>query len=266
VRTLAEIIDGGLYHAAVERNLRNTNSVAHPDSEEYRESIAKRSVVRETVLKVMDSERLDALAYPTLRRTAARIGEAQRGGNCSLSSVSDLPAITVPAGFAQDDGLPVGLELLGRQFSDGTLVKFAYAFEQGTRHRRPPALTSPPAANGSAHLEVRATGSGHVPPVDSPAAASVRLDFDAATRRLGYAIELSGVNAEDVLSVDVHRGAQGARGPIVLVLSRFGPLASAGEVVLSPSEAAELAAGGLYLDVHTRKYVSGEVRAQLAVR
>jgi Asp-tRNA(Asn)/Glu-tRNA(Gln) amidotransferase A subunit family amidase len=46
----------------------------------------------------------------------------------------------VPAGFA-DDGMPVGLELLGRRFAEPGLLKLAYAFEQATHHRRPPALT-----------------------------------------------------------------------------------------------------------------------------
>jgi Asp-tRNA(Asn)/Glu-tRNA(Gln) amidotransferase A subunit family amidase len=266
VRTLAEILDGGLYHAAVDRNLRNTNSVASPDTKEYFESVAKRVVVREAILKVIAAEQLDALAYPTFKRTAARIGEAQRGGNCSLSSVSDLPAITVPAGFVPDDGMPVGLELLGRQFSDGNLVKFAYAFAHATRHRRPPAITSPSGTNGSAQIEVRATGSGQVPPINSEGVATVRLDFDASTRRLEYDIAFSGVDAGDVLSVDVHRGAPGARGPIVLVLSSFSIPAASGQVVLSPADASELLAGRLYIDVHTRKHVAGEIRAQLAVR
>jgi amidase len=45
----------------------------------------------------------------------------------------------VPAGFA-DDGMPVGLELLGRSFAESDLLRLAYAFEHATRHRHPPAL------------------------------------------------------------------------------------------------------------------------------
>ena len=62
------------------------------------------------------------------------IGEMQMGNNCRLSANSGLPAIVVPGGFTAD-GLPVGVELLGRA------IKFAYAYEQATHHRRPPAST-----------------------------------------------------------------------------------------------------------------------------
>jgi len=51
----------------------------------------------------------------------------------------------VPGGFTSD-GLPVGIEFLGRAFSEGTLLKLGYAFEQGTQHRKPPAST--PALSG----------------------------------------------------------------------------------------------------------------------
>lgn len=58
----------------------------------------------------------------TIRRTAARVGEPQPGNNRAVSSVSGLPAITVPAGRAAD-GLPVGIELIGRAFDKPTLVR-----------------------------------------------------------------------------------------------------------------------------------------------
>jgi Asp-tRNA(Asn)/Glu-tRNA(Gln) amidotransferase A subunit family amidase len=48
----------------------------------------------------------------------------------------------VPAGFTPD-GLPVGLEMLGRAFAESRLIALAYAFEQGTGHRRPPVTTPP---------------------------------------------------------------------------------------------------------------------------
>jgi amidase len=50
-----------------------------------------------------------------------------------------VPAVTVTGGF-YDSGLPFGLEFSGRPFHDGDLLGFAYAWEQATHHRRPPAL------------------------------------------------------------------------------------------------------------------------------
>jgi amidase len=74
---------------------------------------------------LMERERLDALVFPTW--TGAAIG-AKAG----------YPSIIVPAGYTSD-GAPVGLTFLGRAWSEPTLVGLAHAFEQVTRHRRPPA-------------------------------------------------------------------------------------------------------------------------------
>lgn len=55
--------------------------------------------MKQTMLKVMTEQKLNALAYPTLRRKPARIGEPQRGTNCQLSASTGLPAISFPGGF-----------------------------------------------------------------------------------------------------------------------------------------------------------------------
>ena len=67
-------------------------------------------------------------------------GETQPGSNCVLSATSGLPAIVVPGGYTPD-GLPVGVEMLGRPFAEADLIRLAYSYEQGTHHRRPPAST-----------------------------------------------------------------------------------------------------------------------------
>jgi Asp-tRNA(Asn)/Glu-tRNA(Gln) amidotransferase A subunit family amidase len=142
VRSLSEILEKGLFHPAVEQSFRRANEVASLDSDEYRAARGKQSRLRELLLKTMDDHRVAALVYPTLRRTAAKIGEPQSGGNCAASAATGLPAITVPAGFA-DDGMPVGVEFLGRPFAELDLLRLAYAFERATQHRRPPPLTPP---------------------------------------------------------------------------------------------------------------------------
>ena len=48
-----------------------------------------------------------------------------------------VPTIVVPAGFTAQN-LPAGLCFLGRPYDDGNLIRYAYAYEQATKHRRPP--------------------------------------------------------------------------------------------------------------------------------
>ena len=62
------------------------------------------------------------------------------GNNRRLSPITAFPAITVPAGFTVD-GLPIGIEMLGRAYSEGMLLGFAYAYEQATKNRQPPSTT-----------------------------------------------------------------------------------------------------------------------------
>jgi Asp-tRNA(Asn)/Glu-tRNA(Gln) amidotransferase A subunit family amidase len=95
------------------------------------------------VLATMAEHDLDAMLYPTLSEPPVDIPEAegeypdQEGSNCNLSAATGLPAITFPGGFT-DDGRPVGLELIGRPWTEGRLIELAYAYEQRTEHRTAP--------------------------------------------------------------------------------------------------------------------------------
>ena len=106
VKSLDEIVEKGLYHYSVEGRYRSSMEVENLDTAEYGEAIAKRDEVRQAVIELMDEHALDAIVYPTIRQTAAPIGSPQGGSNCRLSAISGLPAVTVPAGFAED-GMPV---------------------------------------------------------------------------------------------------------------------------------------------------------------
>jgi amidase len=140
VHSLAEILASGRYDPAVEGVFKRAEAVESRDSAAYRASLDKRKSVREAVLLAMKENRLTALAYPTLRRKAATIGQPQGGSNCQLSATTDLPAMATPAGLT-DDGVPVGFELLGEPFSEATLLRMAYAYEQAVKPRRPPKTT-----------------------------------------------------------------------------------------------------------------------------
>jgi len=140
VRTLDEVLASGRVHPDVEPNLRRSHAVESRDTKEYWQHVAKRDLLRQAVLQAMADHRLDALAYPPIRRKANIIGEPQAGTNCHLSANSGLPALVVPAGFTTD-GLPVGIELMGRPWSEALLLRLGYAYEQSTGHRRPPVNT-----------------------------------------------------------------------------------------------------------------------------
>lgn len=88
---------------------------------------------------VMKKNRLDALVAPTggpAWPTDWINGDHFTGGYSSASAVAGYPHITVPAGYVF--GLPVGISFFGGAFSEPTLIKIAYAFEQATKARRPP--------------------------------------------------------------------------------------------------------------------------------
>jgi len=126
------------------------------DDPGYLNVIKAREALRQNLLKLMADESLDAIVYATFDHQPTVIapevetnpepGDGYgKGDNRSLSPAVGFPALTVPAGFTSD-GLPVGLELLSRPFTESLLLGFGYAFEQGTDHRRPPA--SAPALDG----------------------------------------------------------------------------------------------------------------------
>ena len=88
---------------------------------------------------VMDRERLDVIVVPTAGPawTIDLLGGDHGGGSTTTpAAVSGYPSITVPMGFVSE--LPVGLSFIGRPWSEGLLIKLAFAFEQTTKHRRAP--------------------------------------------------------------------------------------------------------------------------------
>lgn len=260
VGSLQDILDRGLYHAALESRYRARNRVERRDSDAYRAALAKRSSVREAVIAALERERLDALAYPSIRRKAARIGDPQRGSNCQLSASSDLPALSVPAGFTAD-GMPVGLELLGLPFADARLVALGYSFEQSYHPRRPPPET-PPLVAGRAPDPVAygVVASG----VDARAVG--RFEFDVTTGRLSYEVSVSGVPAGRVYSISLQRAVEGDTGPVVHRLSGPGVAAASGTLELSVTDRAALAESRLYMSVYAAGYPGAAARGVLVPR
>jgi amidase len=100
-----------------------------------------RRLAREGIDKPLREQRLDAIVAPTggpAWLTDHVNGDAFLGSSASPAAVAGYPAITVPMG--QAEGLPIGLTFVGPAWSEGRLLQLAYAYEQGTKHRKPPVL------------------------------------------------------------------------------------------------------------------------------
>lgn len=102
----------------------------------------RRKALLTAVVTTMDRLELDALIYPSWSNPPRKIGDSEspHGNNSPvIAPHSGQPAITVPMGYF-DNSLPLGLQILGRPFSEQKLFQFAFAYEQSTRHRKPPPL------------------------------------------------------------------------------------------------------------------------------
>jgi len=156
VKTLSEILLSGKVVPSRAHALMNV--IGHSTDEPgYLQLLLIKDELRLAVLTAMADQRLDVLVYATFDHPPVRIppdvmtrtviDSTGPGNNRRLSPVIGFPAMTVPAGFTAD-GLPVGLEFMGRAFAEPTLFRLAYAYEQGTHHRTPPPTT--PALRGEA--------------------------------------------------------------------------------------------------------------------
>ncbi|MBM3842743.1 MAG: amidase [Verrucomicrobia bacterium] len=118
-----------------------------PDPARILEGIRAREQLLQNMAQAMADARVTALAYKAVEHQPTLIAEAttppyrSNGGVVSLNTfLIHTPTITVPMGFTPD-GIPAGLAFLGLPFSDAELIRLAFAYEQATRHRRPPAST-----------------------------------------------------------------------------------------------------------------------------
>ncbi len=147
VKSLAEIIKSGKFHPSGQRRLEMAEKDAEngPDSAACEANRLYRGQVREAVVQTMERLKLDAFVYPTWSNPPRLIGDLNtpHGDNSQFfSPTTGFPAVTVPMGHTRGT-LPAGMTIYGRAWSEATLLKFAYAYEQATRHRRPPVVTPP---------------------------------------------------------------------------------------------------------------------------
>jgi amidase len=146
VRSLEEIISSGKFHPKIRDNITKSQGLEMDDS--YRLRLQKRSELQQRVMKIMADERLDAIMFPHQQRLVVPIGETQLERNGALGAVTGFPSIVVPGGFSSPTstatiGVPVGIEFLGRPWSEKLLIEIGYGYEQTTKHRRLPPIIPP---------------------------------------------------------------------------------------------------------------------------
>jgi Asp-tRNA(Asn)/Glu-tRNA(Gln) amidotransferase A subunit family amidase len=138
--TLEEIYESGLYSEYIADRLKN---MAESDPEPkcgdlYHEP--KNIKLRETIVIEMEKHNLDAFIYPTWSNPPRLIGDMDSPAGDNSQKIpphTGLPGFTVPMGYTYNQ-LPAGLQIVGRLFSEPTLIEIAYSYEQATKHRKPP--------------------------------------------------------------------------------------------------------------------------------
>jgi len=147
VKSLKDVIDFNNQHRADEMPYFGQDQFLKAEAKgplttkEYVDALAANHHLtrKEGIDFVIDKFKLDALVAPSdspAWLTDLVDGDHQIANNTSAAAVAGYPHITVPAGFVH--GLPIGISFFGRAWSEPTLIKFAYAFEQATKARKPP--------------------------------------------------------------------------------------------------------------------------------
>lgn len=125
-----------------QEQLLNTKAKGALTDEAYTKALEKnRKLSRESIDGPLQKNRLDAIILPTGNPpwiTDLINGDHFLGSSSTPPAVAGYPSITVPMGY--DHGLPVGLSFVGTAWSEGTLLRLAYAYEQATKLRRPPTM------------------------------------------------------------------------------------------------------------------------------
>ncbi len=123
--------------------------LATPSQAEHYAYLNARHELMVSYLKVMADNDLDAIVYKAVEHQPTLIEDGVNPPFVNTKGIPHIntylvypPAIVVPAGFTDVD-LPVGITFMGRPYDDGAMIRLAYAYEQRTRHRRPPATTPP---------------------------------------------------------------------------------------------------------------------------
>ncbi len=146
VHSLEEIIRSRAFHPSVQLRLQNAQEGAEngPESAACKAEADYREQFRAAVMKTMETLRLDAFVYPTWSNPPRLTGDLNTpaGDNSQVfSPTTGFPSVQVPMGYTRNNTLPAGMTFFGKAWDEATLLRFAYAYEQATHHRRAPAST-----------------------------------------------------------------------------------------------------------------------------
>ena len=148
-KNLGEVVASGLYLPYIDGRMKYALEQDLNPAERNCTSIkleARNQEFRNAIQAAMDSSEVDAFVYPTWSNQPRKIGDMDSpdGDNSQhVSPHTGMPAITVPTGFTNDFGLPAGLTFIAKEFEEGKLIRYTYAYEQGTQHRKPPSRFGP---------------------------------------------------------------------------------------------------------------------------
>ena len=120
-----------------------------PSNDANYEYLKAREELMTHFLQLMAEHRLDAIVHKAVEHQPTLIKDGvnppyvdQKGAPHINTFLVYVPSVVVPAGFTRDS-LPAGVTFLGRPYDDGNMIKFAYAYEQATKHRKPPSSVTP---------------------------------------------------------------------------------------------------------------------------
>jgi Asp-tRNA(Asn)/Glu-tRNA(Gln) amidotransferase A subunit family amidase len=144
-QTRQDVMSSPLFKQVVRGSQRR---IAHADTpEDHHRYMIARERLMTNLLKVMADNRLDAIVHKAVEHQPTLIKDGvnppfvdQKGAPHINTFLMFVPSIVVPAGFTRDN-LPAGITFLGRPYEDAKMMKFAYAYEQATHHRRQPDTT-----------------------------------------------------------------------------------------------------------------------------
>lgn len=142
VHSLQDILETGLHHEGIKDNLIKASKL-ETGTDVYNKRLIERAKMQDKLINLMAHYDLDALVYPHQKQLVCKVGGSQNERNGVLGSVTGFPSICVPAGYSNSSedapiGVPVGMEILGRPFSESVIIEIAYSYEKASKIRQTP--------------------------------------------------------------------------------------------------------------------------------